>query len=550
MLRGGAAVNLVFPGGPGLLASAPPRPSHFCASRGARQWNWACNPTVDVAQLTSLRGGVALSALAALATALAAPSSSSTSAAEAASRSKKERQGPRGARALAEAYCTASHRLAGWLQKLKEQASAELRASPPGPNWLPEGCEDAPPEIMAQLIRMTAGAGSHPPDPLTDAMQVALLREAEVQKAASGDQLPEDLLSLRPLLDASHLSSTSLGEDEVGAFAQEAVERWQDLEAALGGQLPRGAPPERDGRRIEVFATHLTNDDYVLGAQVLAASLAATGTTRPLVALVTSGLSERGREELRRAGWTLVDVSLAGIEGEDTVQSRGFFSKIWLWGLPCHRVVYIDTDVLVLENLDSLFSVLDSPTGGRARPLAAVPDSQPHMDGELVTQTGLLVLEPDIWRFKGLWEATSDPSRRQQKLDDWKQLEQGFLTVYFEGRINEDEAAPSRAPVDDGSGRGAGWIELHPKYNFCVRYCLRPLYDDLGPETAAMAHFACAKPWDPEQWNFAHHAYVRLYLGFANAARVPWRTVNCSADRAREREQVAKMQKFMSERGA
>lgn len=32
---------------------------------------------------------------------------------------------------------------------------------------------------------------------------------------------------------------------------------------------------------------------------------------------------------------------------------------------------------------------------------------------------------------------------------------------------------------------------------FCeVRYCKRPLFDGLTPLTAAVVHFACAKPWD------------------------------------------------------
>ena len=35
--------------------------------------------------------------------------------------------------------------------------------------------------------------------------------------------------------------------------------------------------------------------------------------------------------------------------GVDTPQARGFFSKIWLWALPFHQVIYIDTDILPLD---------------------------------------------------------------------------------------------------------------------------------------------------------------------------------------------------------
>ena len=40
--------------------------------------------------------------------------------------------------------------------------------------------------------------------------------------------------------------------------------------------------------------------------------------------------------------------NVARSPGVDTPQARGFFSKIWLWALPFHKVIYIDTDILTL----------------------------------------------------------------------------------------------------------------------------------------------------------------------------------------------------------
>jgi len=225
-------------------------------------------------------------------------------------------------------------------------------------------------------------------------------------------------------------------------------------------------------------------------------------------------------------------VELVGLEGADSPQSRGFFSKIWLWALPAHRVVYIDTDVLVVQSLDELFELPDGAA------LSAVPDSQPHMDGELIAQTGLLVIEPSRERFEELWAMCSG-DRRAQSLDEWKQLEQGFFTVYFD---DGEELASV------GGGCGLGWRELPARFNFCVRYGLRPLYRGLTPTTTSMVHYACAKPWDPAQRNYAPPAYVQLYLQFAKAAGIRWHGVDCSADRAREREQAAKMGRLMRER--
>ena len=44
------------------------------------------------------------------------------------------------------------------------------------------------------------------------------------------------------------------------------------------------------------------------------------GTTRPLVALVTDGLSASGKQALQRSGWMLLEVGLIGHEGQDICQ--------------------------------------------------------------------------------------------------------------------------------------------------------------------------------------------------------------------------------------
>lgn len=421
------------------------------------------------------------------------------------------------------------------LATLRAEADASLQANPPGPTWLPEGCEDAPPEIMQKLVEMTAGAGPHPPHPVVDALWISMAREALVRHG-SCTMAPKPW-ALRAGDDPGAGSDPRLGTGAAGTYLAERLARLRALEAALAAGMPAHAPPTRpvgaagSTGDLEVYATHLTNDDYILGAEVLAASLVATGTTRPMVALVTNGVSTSGREGLQRAGWTLVDVELAGVHGEDTPQARGFFSKIWLWALPVHSVVYIDTDVLVLDNLDGLFQ------RSQAAALAAVPDSQPHMDGEMIAQTGLLVVKPSPERFTDLWEIICG-HRRVKSLDDWKQFEQGFFTIYFDGGSELDTV---------GGGCGLGWQELPPQFNFCVRYCQRPLYRGLSPSTTSMVHFACAKPWDPAQRNYAPPAYTQLYLAFAKAAGIPWRAVDCAADRARERENEAKMQRILRE---
>ncbi|CAJ1376402.1 unnamed protein product [Effrenium voratum] len=406
--------------------------------------------------------------------------------------------------------------LAAKLQDLRRTAAADLEKEPPGHTWLPEGCDDAPPEILAKLVQMTAGAGMFPENEEVDRLWIQMDAAARIP-GGKKESVPS----------WSHERLRAEGRD-----AAEFLKRCEAVQEAIARGLWTELPAHVQPELLEVYVTHLTNDDYVVGAEILAASLAATGTTRPLVALVTAGLSAPGRAALRRAGWLLLEVGLAGYEGVDTPQARGFFSKIWLWALPFHKVIYIDTDILVLRNLDTVFQEYGDCE------FAAAPDSQPHMDGEMISQTGFLVLRPCLERFSELWVLCSG-SDRPMKLDDWKQFEQGFFTIYFDGGEELSEY---------GGGCNLGWRELPAEFNFTVRYCKRPLFDGLTPLTAAVVHFACAKPWDWGQKNYSPSPYVKLYLEFAKAAGVVWKTVECSADRARDRVNEEKMREIQ-ERG-
>mmetsp|Transcript_29383 Transcript_29383/g.88444 ORF Transcript_29383/g.88444 Transcript_29383/m.88444 type:complete len:275 (-) Transcript_29383:33-857(-) len=99
----------------------------------------------------------------------------------------------------------------------------------------------------------------------------------------------------------------------------------------------------------------------------------------------------------------------------------------------------------------------------------------------------------------------------------------------------------------EGGARRPRWRQLPGRFNFCVRYPLRPLYAGLTPASAAVLHYATAKPWDPEKRHNVHPAYVRLYLAFALAARVPWRAVQVAADLARDEEDRAKLAEIMAQ---
>lgn len=407
------------------------------------------------------------------------------------------------------------------------------------PQPVPDGWEGAPREVLDQLISMTGGSMLHPPDDKVEALWDCLAADARVGGNNSDANAPTSLRALRAAaLVAGWERDASGGEPckdydaDVAAveFASDAIARWRAWStsfSSLGVPATASVSPVRaqDTGRVEIYATHLTNDDYVVGASALAASLVATGTTRPLVALVTDGVSEWARQALGRAGYALVNIDLVGDEAFDTRHARSFVSKVWLWALPAHAVIYLDTDTLVLDSLDDLF------TSCAGEALCAVPDSQPHMNGEFMAQGGLLVLEPSPQRFTELL-ALSSGVGRPKRLDEWNWHDQEMLSVYFDGST---DSRPS-------------WKQLPAGFNFCVRYPLRPLYSGLSPATASVLHYATAKPWDPAKRNNVRPSYVALYLDFARAARVPWQACCVAADEARDREDEEKMREMARRR--
>lgn len=416
--------------------------------------------------------------------------------------------------------------LAAYLAWARADVDSQVRAHLSRPAPAPAGWEGAPPDVMEYFIAMTGGSTEHAPDPEVE----ALWRDISTRRPQSLEMpLPTSLWGLRAAAAAARaLAVSGLPQDPGGypasAFASEALRRWHRFqEAARSGWPPAfggslGAPASFPGAEgVEVYATHLTNDEYVVGASVLAASLAASGTARPLVALVSDAVSAGARRALRHAGWELLDITLPGIAGVDTFHSRSFVSKIWLWALPADTVIYLDTDVLVLQNIDELFVSLRR-TGTS---MAAVPDSQPHLAGELMVQGGLIVLEPSPRRFADLWDwCTGD--QRPKGLDEWSWHDQELLTAFF-------------------NATGYAWAELPAKYNFCLRYHLRPLYAGLAPASAAVLHYATAKPWDPEKRHHVLPPYVKLYLQFARQVGVPWQPVVVSSDTARDEEDEHKL---------
>ena len=114
---------------------------------------------------------------------------------------------------------------------------------------------------------------------------------------------------------------------------------------------------------MNAWVTLLTQPDYLIGVRTLRASLAASGSTAPLVVMMTEGIDEQARRLLQDDGCLLRDVAplrLAGGSADGYANAR--FAEVWtklaVWGLTeFERVVFLDADMLVTRNMDELFSL-------------------------------------------------------------------------------------------------------------------------------------------------------------------------------------------------
>ena len=159
--------------------------------------------------------------------------------------------------------------------------------------------------------------------------------------------------------------------------------------------------------------------DYHLGARVLGQTLLDTGTTMDRVALCTETVSDGTKEILRADGWIVK--SVGKIHNPNEGQSSrgnyfsGAYSKLHAWNMTEYeRVVYLDSDILVLTNIDHLFDC------------GTFCASYRHSD---LLNSGVMVIEPSTAVF-------NDMLRKAPFLPSYTGGDQGFFNVYFKELIH------------------------------------------------------------------------------------------------------------------
>jgi len=187
---------------------------------------------------------------------------------------------------------------------------------------------------------------------------------------------------------------------------------------------------------VQAYVTVLTGDAYLPGAIALARSLRAVGATRPLLVLATAAVRAEALEALgcrvrrielpplsesfqRRHATQAIHAASPFTRGtkpafHDTLHN---FAKLRLWELDEYRkVVYLDADTLVVQNIDDLF---EYPAFSAAPNLYQTAGDLTRMNsGVFVAQPGRLVFA-DMLRVLERSERT------------YLRTDQTFLGEYF-----------------------------------------------------------------------------------------------------------------------
>jgi len=187
--------------------------------------------------------------------------------------------------------------------------------------------------------------------------------------------------------------------------------------------------------------TVLTTDDYAVGAVALAESLRRTRPRYGFVVVLTKLVSEWCERALAKAGIATLRLeqhlerSSRALERRAASHWNNTFSKLLMFELVQYdKFVYLDSDMMVLRNLDHLF---DKPHMS-----ACVPDKlMPGRESWVQFCSGLLVVEPQPGLAAAIMQhlpavesrmtSFSDQDLLHEHFADWPshpelELEQGY----------------------------------------------------------------------------------------------------------------------------
>jgi hypothetical protein len=286
-----------------------------------------------------------------------------------------------------------------------------------------------------------------------------------------------------------------------------------------------------------VWLTLLTNTKYLSGLLTLDFSLKAVGSKYPLVALYTDGLTPNGHAALDARGIKKQRIEYLLPKAENDYSNDVRFYDCWselpaagvgelranteLSGklqpfslIEYERVVMLDSDMLVMKNMDELMDLPLDITGDRifagahacvcnplkrehypkdwipencgytsqhGDPAAAAEKGAPPTFGLGMVNGGLQVVNPSMDLYDQIQKTINSPD----KTTNYAFADQSLLSDTFYGK----------------------WVPLSYKYNALktLRWCHAPIWKD--EEVKNIHYILSPKPWDKRESDDPTHAW-------------------------------------------
>lgn len=237
------------------------------------------------------------------------------------------------------------------------------------------------------------------------------------------------------------------------------------------------------------YVAVLSTDSFLEGVLVLNESLRLCRSRHKLVVVVGSNVSSAVRETLSRANipqlqaepLEIPEYILSANEKSDYHRHWSYvFDKLHAFSLTqFEKIVYIDSDVLVVRNIDDLFD--------RPHMSATVAGDLPGREQSVDFSTGLMVIEPEAGLTDELVSRLPEAFERERR---WRTAAGRPMSMGVQGVINlawSDWMTQSE-------------VRLHPKYNVMAThldYYLGQLgYRLRGSDAIRALHFdGEVKPW-------------------------------------------------------
>jgi glycogenin glucosyltransferase len=238
------------------------------------------------------------------------------------------------------------------------------------------------------------------------------------------------------------------------------------------------------------YVTFLSTDDYLDGALVLNASLKRVGSKFGLLALLVGNVSPESEALLNAFGIKTKRVAGKINVPEEVLQANvkqnlrywnNVFEKLFIFDLTeFDKIVYIDSDMLVLRNIDTLF---DSPNMSAVAAGRNFPGNEDWID----LNAGLMVVEPQA----GLWQEIVDVLPEACKTGALVS-DQTLLHQYY-----KDWPRAKALHLDEGYNIFADMLDYYAEH---LGYRLT------GKKKIAIVHFIGEiKPWHRtrlQQWEY------------------------------------------------